>query len=165
MKPTPKKQNGFTLIEIVIVLAIAALIMVIVFLAVQGAQRSRRDTQRKSDLARIGALLENSAGAHSGNYPNATGGGTWTANAAAAPVNNVTNYAGTFGTSYLNNENLTNPSNGQSYPVTIGAAPACTAALASHIYYQQPQPGQPAGGRSYRITMCLESGSSQVQQP
>jgi prepilin-type N-terminal cleavage/methylation domain-containing protein len=63
------KRKGFTLIEIVIVLAIAALIMVIVFLAVQGAQRSRRDTQTKNDVNRIIALAENYASANNGNYP------------------------------------------------------------------------------------------------
>ncbi len=45
MKLPPKK--GFTLIEIVIVLAIAALIMVIVFFAVAGVQRTQRDVARK----------------------------------------------------------------------------------------------------------------------
>jgi prepilin-type N-terminal cleavage/methylation domain-containing protein len=63
------RRKGFTLIEIVIVLAIAALIMVIVFLAVQGAQRSRRDTQTKNDVNRIIALGENFASANNGNYP------------------------------------------------------------------------------------------------
>ncbi len=51
---THKLKKGFTLIEIVIVLAIAALIMVVVFLAVQGAQRSQRNQARK-DLANRGA--------------------------------------------------------------------------------------------------------------
>ena len=68
MKPTPLKK-GFTLIEIVIVLAIAALIMVIVFVAVQGAQRARRDTATKNDVNRILALAENFASANSGKYP------------------------------------------------------------------------------------------------
>ena len=45
-------NKGFTLIEIVIVLAIAALIMVIVFLAVQGAQRSQRDTATKNNATK-----------------------------------------------------------------------------------------------------------------
>ncbi len=66
------KRKGFTLIEIVIVLAIAALIMVIVFLAVQGAQRSRRDTQTKNNVNRIIALAENFASANNGAYPDAT---------------------------------------------------------------------------------------------
>ena len=62
----PAKKSGFTLIEIVIVLAIAALIMVIVFVAVQGAQRSRRDTTRKSDAARVLASLTQCAGDSNG---------------------------------------------------------------------------------------------------
>jgi len=44
-------RRGFTLIEIVLVLAIAGLLLIIVFLAVSGAQRARRDHQRKDDLS------------------------------------------------------------------------------------------------------------------
>ncbi len=55
------KKKGFTLIEIVIVLAIAALILVIVFLAVGGAQRSRRDDVTKNAAARLSAQFENFA--------------------------------------------------------------------------------------------------------
>lgn len=65
-----KRKEGFTLIEIVIVLAIAALIMVIVFVAVQGAQRSRRDTQRKKALDSIVGQLENYSANNNGKYPN-----------------------------------------------------------------------------------------------
>src|SRR5690242_14161062 len=43
-------RGGFTLIEIMLVLAIAGLIMVIVFIAVRGAQRSQRDRARQ-DMA------------------------------------------------------------------------------------------------------------------
>jgi prepilin-type N-terminal cleavage/methylation domain-containing protein len=64
-----KKEKGFTLIEIVLVLAIAGLLLVIVFLAVAGAQKSRRDTQRKNDLSRVAANLETYAGNQNGNYP------------------------------------------------------------------------------------------------
>lgn len=71
MKPSLKKQSGFTLIEVVIVLAIAALIMVIVFLAVQGAQRSRRDTATKNDVNRVTALAESFASGNGGKYPTA----------------------------------------------------------------------------------------------
>jgi prepilin-type N-terminal cleavage/methylation domain-containing protein len=52
-----KKNNskGFTIIEVMIVLAIAALILLIVFLAVPALQRSSRNTQRKNDVGRIGS--------------------------------------------------------------------------------------------------------------
>ncbi len=69
MKPTPKKQTGFTLIEIVIVLAIAALIMVIVFLAVQGAQRSQRDNTNKAAAGQALAQAEQFLANNSGQYP------------------------------------------------------------------------------------------------
>lgn len=64
-----KKEKGFTLIEIVLVLAIAGLLLVIVFLAVSGAQKSRRDSQRKNDLSRLSAQIENYASNTSGSYP------------------------------------------------------------------------------------------------
>ena len=47
-----KKENkGFTIIEVLIVLAIAGLIMLIVFLADPALQRNSRNTQRKNDVA------------------------------------------------------------------------------------------------------------------
>lgn len=64
-----KKEKGFTLIEIVLVLAIAGLLLVIVFLAVGGAQKSRRDTQRKNDASRLEAALETAASNSNGVYP------------------------------------------------------------------------------------------------
>jgi prepilin-type N-terminal cleavage/methylation domain-containing protein len=50
-----KQDSGFTIIEVMIVLAIAGLILLIVFLAVPALQRSSRNTQRKSDVGRIGS--------------------------------------------------------------------------------------------------------------
>jgi prepilin-type N-terminal cleavage/methylation domain-containing protein len=46
-------KSGFTIIEVMIVLAIAGLIMVIVFLAVPALQRSSRNTQRSSDASNL----------------------------------------------------------------------------------------------------------------
>jgi prepilin-type N-terminal cleavage/methylation domain-containing protein len=63
------KEGGFTLIEIVLVLAIAGLIFVIVFLGVSGAQRARRDTARKADADRFLAAAEQYAGNNNGDYP------------------------------------------------------------------------------------------------
>jgi prepilin-type N-terminal cleavage/methylation domain-containing protein len=72
-----KKEKGFTLIEIVLVMAIAGLILVIVFLAVQGAQKSRRDQQRKTDAARMLGAVEQCASNRQGNYATCVGvGGT-----------------------------------------------------------------------------------------
>jgi prepilin-type N-terminal cleavage/methylation domain-containing protein len=54
-----KKEQGFTIIEVMIVLAIAGVIMLIVFLAVPALQRNSRNTRRKNDAATaVGALQE-----------------------------------------------------------------------------------------------------------
>jgi len=48
-----KRTEGFTIIEVLIVLAIAGLILLIVFLAVPALQRNSRNTQRTNDAALI----------------------------------------------------------------------------------------------------------------
>src|SRR5260221_8768526 len=48
-----KVTQGFTIIEVLIVLAIAGLILLIVFLAVPALQRNSRNTQYRSESARI----------------------------------------------------------------------------------------------------------------
>ena len=57
MKNLQKNQKGFTIIEVLIVLAIAGLIMVIVFLAVPALQRNSRNTQRTNDASKIVTAL------------------------------------------------------------------------------------------------------------
>jgi prepilin-type N-terminal cleavage/methylation domain-containing protein len=68
-----KREQGFTIIEVLIVLAIAALILLIVFLAVPSLQRNARNTQRKSDAANIAAAIGNFAGNNNGALPTADG--------------------------------------------------------------------------------------------
>ena len=70
MKMNIKKQSeGFTIIEVLIVLAIAGLIMLIVFLAVPALQRSSRNTARKNDVGRVGAALNSYISNHNGSVP------------------------------------------------------------------------------------------------
>jgi prepilin-type N-terminal cleavage/methylation domain-containing protein len=45
------KEKGFTIIEVVLVLAIAGLIFLMVFIALPALQRSQRDTQRRDDVS------------------------------------------------------------------------------------------------------------------
>lgn len=63
------KQKGFTIIEVVLVLAIAGLIFIIVFLALPQLQQSRRDTQRRDDIGKVTGALETYASSHDANYP------------------------------------------------------------------------------------------------
>lgn len=53
-----KQTQGFTIIEVLIVLAIAGLILLIVFLAVPALQRNSRNTQRRDDVARVAGAVQ-----------------------------------------------------------------------------------------------------------
>lgn len=64
-----RNQSGFTIIEVLIVLAIAGLILLIVFLAVPALQRNARNTQRKNDVATILGAVTEYANNNSGTYP------------------------------------------------------------------------------------------------
>lgn len=50
---TKENRKGFTIIEVVLVLAIAGLIFLMVFIALPALQRSQRNTRRRQDMARI----------------------------------------------------------------------------------------------------------------
>lgn len=56
MSNTNKK--GFTIIEVVLVLAIAGLIFLMVFIALPALQRSQRDTQRRQDVSKVLSQLQ-----------------------------------------------------------------------------------------------------------
>jgi prepilin-type N-terminal cleavage/methylation domain-containing protein len=64
-----RKASGFTIIEVMIVLAIAGLIMVIVFIAVPQLQRNQRDNARQNIANRVKAEIETYAGNNQGLYP------------------------------------------------------------------------------------------------
>lgn len=70
MKTNLKKLNqGFTIIEVMIVLAIAGLILAIVFFAVPQLQRNARDNQRQSMTTRLKAELDTYSSNNQGTYP------------------------------------------------------------------------------------------------
>ena len=53
-----KRNSGFTIIEVLIVLAIAGLIMVVVFLAVPNLQRNARNNQTKTEANNLLAAYQ-----------------------------------------------------------------------------------------------------------
>lgn len=66
-----RKQKGFTIIEVLIVLAIAGLIMLIVFLAVPALQRNSRNTSIKNDAANVVGAMSDSVSNSNGRLPTA----------------------------------------------------------------------------------------------
>jgi prepilin-type N-terminal cleavage/methylation domain-containing protein len=140
-----KKDKGFTLIEIVIVLAIAALIMVIVFLAIGGAQRARRNTARVNDVGQVAAAMEQYASNNNGAY-------------LAAPTNALLGL----------NANVTDPSS--NLGVTTGPAPAANTINATNdAFWVSTSKTCPAvaggvlvagGARNYAIQYGVENSGA-----
>lgn len=69
---TQPKQNGFTIIEVVLVLAIAALIFLMIFVALPALQRGQRDTARKNDANTVVSALNSWTSNHRGSLPATT---------------------------------------------------------------------------------------------
>lgn len=64
-----KRQEGFTIIEVLIVLAIAGLLMAVVFIAVPQLQRNSRDNARQNMVQRLKTEMETYSGNNQGRYP------------------------------------------------------------------------------------------------
>lgn len=69
MRNKNTKSSGFTIIEVLIVLAIAGLIMLIVFLAVPALTRNSHNTQRKSDVSAITGAMQEYVNNNGGQLP------------------------------------------------------------------------------------------------
>jgi prepilin-type N-terminal cleavage/methylation domain-containing protein len=82
-----RKEEGFTIIEVLIVLAIAGLIILIVLLAVPALQRNGRNTATKNDASALaGAVSEYKSNNDGGNPTTIGGTGTITVSGAAGTV-------------------------------------------------------------------------------
>jgi len=67
------QKRGFTLIEIMVVIAIIAILSAIVFAALNEARKKARDSDREADIQQIAAALQVWATAN-GRYPSAADG-------------------------------------------------------------------------------------------
>lgn len=68
-KANIKSKKGFTIIEVVLVLAIAGLIFLMVFIALPALQRSQRDTRRTEDMGRVQSQLLSWQNNHNNKLP------------------------------------------------------------------------------------------------
>ena len=66
---TMATMRGFTIIEVVLVLAIAGLIFLMVFIALPAMQRGQRDAQRRSDMSRFMTAIQNYQTANNNKIP------------------------------------------------------------------------------------------------
>ncbi len=64
-----KRKDGFTIIEVMIVIAIAGLIILVVLLAVPALQRGSRNTAIKNDASAVSGAIGEFQGANNGKNP------------------------------------------------------------------------------------------------
>lgn len=103
-------KKGFTIIEVVLVLAIAGLIFLMIFIAWPALQRSQRDTGRKNDANVVASAIGNYRSDHRGTNPT-------TAALLGSYVTNLGQYQ----------------KSGSNWPILFVAAPPTTANL-DNIY-------------------------------
>jgi prepilin-type N-terminal cleavage/methylation domain-containing protein len=70
---TATSQKGFSIIEVVLVLAIAGLIFLMVFIALPAVQRSQRDSARQTEVSTVTGAMSTYAGANNGRLPRNAG--------------------------------------------------------------------------------------------
>ncbi len=159
MNKVHKQQDeGFTIIEVVLVLAIAALILLMVFLALPALQRGQRDTQRKNDVSRLQSSLNNYKSGARGQLPTSS---------------DLTNDS--YLSKYLRkgNDTFADPS-GDNYRLvqitTNGTVPAWSEDITENIYFskggtcgdgQTPTAPNSEGSRRMNLVKPLEGGGVQ----
>lgn len=158
-----RKSYGFTIIEVAVVLAIAGLIIALVFVGVGQANKASRDAKRKQDANYLATVFEQWAQNNNGEMP--------------APLKVPPDFTLTNGSidptspiveqNYLELPKFKDPLTENSYQIGYNAAafdPSSTCpssidpALAAKVYIQ------PLNGREAKIYMCLESGYYEVER-
>lgn len=72
-----KTSKGFTIIEVVLVLAIAGLIFLMVFVALPALQAGQRDSARKTDVGSVISAVQSYQNNNSGTFPTVAKLGTY----------------------------------------------------------------------------------------
>lgn len=108
MTTNKQQAKGFTIIEVVLVLAIAALIFLLVFLALPALQRSRRDTQRRQDLSRVLSQVQTYQANNNGGVPTES----------YAATNGTSGFVGQYMTA--GGDSFNDPSTGTVYDIREG---------------------------------------------
>jgi prepilin-type N-terminal cleavage/methylation domain-containing protein len=145
-----KTQRGFTIIEVMIVLAIAGLILAIVLIAIPQLQRNQRNQARRDVANRIAGEISTYAGNNGGAYP-------------TEDANATTGFTGGFATRYLSGGNFNDPETGSTVVLVNGSSPAAPAK--GTVYYNVGAlcNGELNNGtgnaRQFAITIGLEGGA------
>lgn len=159
-------SKGFTIIEVVLVLAIAALIFLVVLMAVPALQRSQRDQQRRSDLGRLETAIISYSGNHQSSLPSPVdasfvykyvrANGT---DKFEDPRGNTTTYSSSNQYRMVSNALTTAPD----YSATDNAMVYRVGQLCDASSPSNPTTTTGAGSRSFAVLIPLENGDVYCQ--
>lgn len=152
-----QRDEGFTIIEVVLVLAIGALIMLMVFIALPALQRNQRDNARKNDVSRLQSEINNYKSRNRGSLPSS----------AVQWQNRIVGNSDDKTGMHTNGDTFADPS-GDDYTVSLpapGAAtqpPAFSDSNKSIIYLY---PGASCNGENVTGTVSLTSRKVAIVKP
>ena len=142
--------KGFTIIEVVLVLAIAGLIFLMVFVALPALQAGQRDGARKNDVSAVAAAVNSYASANKGTFPT---------------TDKLKDYASNVSTNTTDISIVSRPSSnnvtvsdGQIVVVTGAKCDATGAATTSGSTKSATQTVVAGSAREYAVITLLEAG-------
>ena len=149
-----KKNKGFTIIEVLIVLAIAGLIMLVVFLAVPALQRNSRNNARSADASTILTAVNQCLSNRNSLIASCDTVGELVTNGGltAASLNQITGVNGTDLTNSTTGSNTTNVGNGLFNQLNYAFDAECNADGSSIQ--------DSSNTRSYAATIRIENGTA-----
>lgn len=139
-----KKQSGFTIVELLIVIVVIGILAALVLNTFQGVQARARDTERRTDVNSIATQLE-AYYADFGHYPDGSAAATCGDGTGSCALSVLT-------TRGLDDEALNDPNNNA---ITVGVNPGTT----NQYYYDVTTGVTCAGGQcdSFTLSTDLES--------
>ena len=150
MNVQKNSEKGFTIIEVVLVLAIAGLIFLMVFIALPALQRNQRDTARKSDVSIVAGAVTSYSSNNKGTFPTSAQIATYATNVS---------------------DNSKNSSNSPNIRIATAGSTSVTPADSELVVTQKTKCGSvntstatlTAGtARQFTVVTKLESGNGQV---
>lgn len=147
MKRLQKKEDGFTIIEVMIVLAIGALILVVVLVAIPQLQRNQRNQARQNVVSRVMTELSAYAGNNRGEFPESD-----------------TQLQDRFVERYLDEVSYEDPLTGENYAILFNQSPSVDDGeigyfLGSECDGEDVQAATPGGNRQVALQVELEPGN------
>lgn len=163
-----KRQQGFTIIEVLIVLAIAGLILLIVFLAVPALNRNAHNTSIKNDVGALLAGMNEYVNNNNGSLPpleaagsSPAGGKYYVGNTSANCISTPADNCATASVGYFS-ANKINIVNAVVAPPAIGNVTLIEGAVCNATGTAATTVG--AAPRNYAAVFTLEGGANECQQ-